>query len=306
MPSCLSSTLRCNTNQLQETYGVSIREIQIPEPYAHPHQAQLDSVLLGLMVFGIAGLLLSAILVATLLNALFTQQIPQIGIMKAVGARSSRVLQFYLLLTLVIAAASTALAVIPGMLIGRAFAPVLLTLMGIDAQSLAVPWWTYGVVAAAGLGVPLLFSLISIVRTSRTTVREALDYRGVTQAGVSPARFGAWLGRLPGLDRTALMAFRNIFRRRARLLLSVALLASAGAMFVGGMSTMAGFQASLDRQQALRRWDVEVRLAVNDVARLDAPANLIADLPGVTRVEGWSTLQTSIIPSDQPFSVTRT
>ncbi len=293
-------------DRLKQTYGVSIREIQIPEPYAHPHQAQLDSVLLGLMVFGAAGLLLSAILVATLLNGLFTQQIPQIGMMKAVGARSSRVLAFYLWMTVVIAAASTVLAMIPGILIGRAFAPVLLTLMGIDTQSLAVAWWTYGVVVAAGLGVPLLFSLISIVKTSRTTVREALDYRGVTQAGVSSARFGAWLGRLPGLDRTALMAFRNIFRRRARLLLSVGLLASAGAMFVGGMSTMAGFQASLDRQESLRRWDVEVRVAASHPVPQDTLANVLADVPGVTRVEGWSTLQTSIIPPDQSFSVTRT
>jgi putative ABC transport system permease protein len=57
------------------------------------------------------------------------------------------------------------------------------------------------------------------------------------------------------------MAFRNIFRRQARFLLSVGLLASAGAVFVAGMSTMAGFQAFLERDKQLRRWDVDVRLA---------------------------------------------
>ncbi|HEX9868562.1 MAG TPA: FtsX-like permease family protein, partial [Candidatus Tectomicrobia bacterium] len=246
---------------LQQTYGVSMREIQIPTPYAHPHQAQLDSLLLGLLVFGVAGLLLSAILVATLLNGLFTQQIPQIGMMKAIGARAGRVLQFYLLMTLLIAAASTALAILPGVAISRAFAPVLLTMMGIDAENLAAPGWTYGMVIAAGVGVPFLFALASVVKTSRTTVREALDYRGVDRRGDISTRFDAGLSRLRGLDRTVLMAFRNIFRRRARFLLSVGLLASAGAVFVGGMSTMTGFQASLDRDKELRRWDVEVRVA---------------------------------------------
>ncbi|HEX9871217.1 MAG TPA: FtsX-like permease family protein [Candidatus Tectomicrobia bacterium] len=284
---------------LQQTYGVAVREIQVPTPYAHPHQAQADSLLLGLLVFGVAGLLLSAILVATMLNGLFTQQIPQIGIMKAIGARSSRVLQLYLLMTLVIAVASTALAIVPGIFISRVFAPIILALLGVDAESLTAPWWMYGVVTASGLGVPLLFALASLVKTSRTTVREALDYRGVDRRGDISTRFDAGLGRLRGLDRTVLMAFRNIFRRRARFLLSVGLLASAGAVFVSGMSTMAGFQASLDRDKELRRWDVDVRLAVIDQVSAVAWTDLVAEIPEVTRVEGWSIVQTSVIPPGQ-------
>lgn len=300
------ATARDLARWLQQTYGVAVREIQVPTPYAHPHQAQMDSLLLGLLVFGVAGLLLSAILVATMLNGLLTQQIPQIGIMKAIGARSSRVLQLYLLMTLVIAVASTALAIAPGIFISRAFAPIILTLLGVDTESLTAPAWMYLVVVASGIGVPLLFALASLVKTSRTTVREALDYRGVDRSGANTTRFGAWLGQLRGLDRTVLMAFRNIFRRRARFLLSVGLLASAGAVFVGGMSTMASFQASLDRDKELRRWDVEVRLADIDQVSAVALTNLVAEIPDVTRVEGWTILQTSVIPPGQQTSVTRT
>ncbi|HEX9871863.1 MAG TPA: FtsX-like permease family protein, partial [Candidatus Tectomicrobia bacterium] len=272
---------------LQQTYDVTVSEIQVPRPYAHPHQAQADSLLLGLLVFGVAGLLLSAILVATMLNGLFTQQIPQIGIMKAIGARSSRVLQLYLLMTLVIAVGSTALAIVPGIFISRVFAPIILTLLGVDAESLTAPWWMYGVVIAAGIGVPLLFALASLVKTSRTTVREALDYRGVDRRGDISTRFDAGLGRLRGLDRTVLMAFRNIFRRRARFLLSVGLLASAGAVFIAGMSTMAGFQASLEREKELRRWDVEVRLAGIRQVSAVALTDLVAEIPDVSHVEAW-------------------
>jgi putative ABC transport system permease protein len=291
---------------LEQTYGVSIREIQVPTPYAHPHQAQADSLLLGLLVFGAAGLLLSAILVATMLNGLFVQQIPQIGIMKAIGARSSRVLQLYLLMTLALAATATALALAPGIVMSRAFAPAILSLLGVDAESLSAPWWMYVAVVAAGIGVPLLFSLASLVRTSRTTVREALDERGVGRRGEVAARFDAGLSRLRHLDRIVLMAFRNIFRRRARLLLSVGLLASAGAVFVAGTSTMAGFQAFLEREKALRRWDVDVQLA--DTAPLSAGevAGLAAGIPGVAHVETWSIVQTSVIPPGEQFSLTRT
>jgi putative ABC transport system permease protein len=291
---------------LQRTYGVAVREIQVPTPYAHPHQGQADSLQLGFLYFGVAGLLLSAVLIATMLNGLFAQQTPQIGMMKAIGARSGLVLHLYLLMTLVIAATATALAIVPGILISRAVAPAMLTLLGIEAVNLMAPWWMYAVVAAAGIGVPLLFSLASLVKTSRTTVRKALDYRGVDRYGDNTTRFGAWLGRLRGLDRTVLMAFRNIFRRRARLLLSVGLLASAGAVFVAGMSTMAGFQAVLERAKELRRWDVEVRLAdINQVSAV-ALTNLVAGIRDVTRVEGWSILQTSVILPGQQISITRT
>jgi putative ABC transport system permease protein len=76
---------------LQRGHGLTIREIQVPQPYAHPHQWQADALLGSLLAGGAATLLLSTILVATMLNNLFTQQIPQIGIMKAIGARSGRI-----------------------------------------------------------------------------------------------------------------------------------------------------------------------------------------------------------------------
>lgn len=292
--------------RLQKTYGITVREIQVPTPYAHPHQGQADSLLLGLLFFGVAGLLLSAILVAAMLNGLFAQQIPQIGIMKAIGARSGRVLQLYLLMTLVIAVTATALATVPGILISRAFTPAILTLLGIDAESLTAPWWMYVVYVASGTGTPLLFSLAPLVKTSRTTVREALDYRGLERQGDISTRFDAGLSRMRGLDRTALLAFRNIFRRRARFLLTVGLLSSAGAVFVAGMSTMAGFQAFLERDKELRRWDVDVRLAGADQVPAAVLTSLAAEIPDVTYVEAWTILQTSVIPPGQQISVTRT
>src|SRR5262249_40761485 len=142
--------------------------------------------------------------------------------------------------------------------------------------------------------------------TGRTTVREALDERGVDRQGDNATRFDAGLGRLRGLDRTTVLAFRNIFRRRARFLLSVGLLASAGAVFIAGVSTMASFQAFLDREKALRRWDVEVQLVESNRVPAVAVTDLLANIPGVTRVEGWSIIQTSVMAAGQQFSVSST
>jgi putative ABC transport system permease protein len=291
---------------LQQTYGVTVREIQVPAPYTHPHQRQADLLLLALLVFSGAGLLLSAILVATMLNGLFAQQIPQIGIMKAIGARSSRMLQLYLLMTLFVGVTATVLAFIPGIAISRVSAPAILTvLLDMNTPNLAIPWWMYGVVIAAGIGIPLLFALAPLVRTSRTTVREALDYRGVDRQGDNATRFDAGLGRMRGLDRTVLMAFRNIFRRRARFLLSVGLLASAGTVFIAGISIMGSVQAVPERAKDQRPWDVEIQLANTNQTTSAALTTLVEGIPGVRHGEAWTSIPTAIAHPGQ-ISITRT
>lgn len=288
---------------LQRDYGMAVAEIQVPEPYAHPHQYQADVLLLSLLVGGVAALLLATILVATMLNNLFTQQIPQIGIMKALGARSAQIGRLYLAMTLAVAATATLLALVPSILIGRGLLAQVLDMLGIQPLSLAPPWWAYLVIVAVGLGLPPAIALVPLIRTSRTTVRTAIDHRG---GGANPsAATGvlARLGRIRRLDRGLLMALRNTVRRPARFWLSVGLLAGAGMVFVAGLSLKAGMDAQTAAQDAARTWDVDVQLAGPIPA--DAAITLVQRLPQVSRVEGWTVTATGVAGPGQ-IPVTRT
>src|SRR5215218_6576641 len=178
-----------------------------------------------------------------MLNNLFTQQIPQIGIMKAIGARSVRIGRLYLAMTLLVAAAATLLALGPAVLIGRNGLEALLGMLGIQAASLAAPWWAYLVILAVGLVLPPLMAVIPLVKASRTTVRAAIDHHGVGSNPSAATGVLARLGRIRRLDRGLVMALRNTFRRPARFWLSVGLLASAGMVFVAGMSLSVGTRA---------------------------------------------------------------
>jgi len=288
---------------LQREQGLAVREIQVPEPYAHPHQGQADSLLLSLLAGGGIALLLSTILVANMLNGLFTQQIPQIGIMKAIGARSGRIGRLYLAMTLLVAAAATLLALPLGILIGRAGASAILGFLGIEADSLAAPWWTYAAVLAAGLGLPPLMALVPLVKTSRTTVRAAIDHRGLGSNPTAATGVLARLSRLRRLDRGLLMALRNTIRRRARFLLAVGLLASAGMVFIAGMSLSAGTEAIAEEQTEQRTWDVDVQLA--SPAPMDAVTTMVTRVPGVSRVEGWTIAKAGVAGPGQ-LPLTRT
>jgi putative ABC transport system permease protein len=271
---------------LQREQGLAIREIQVPEPYAHPHQGQADALLAVLLIGAGAAQLLSTILVANMLNGLFTQQIPQIGIMKAIGAPSSRIGRLYLTMTLTVAGTATLVALVPGILIGRAFAPNVFGFLGIQAGSVTAAWWTYVVVVAAGLVLPVLMALVPLIKTSRTTVRAAIDHRGLGSNPRLATGFLARLGRHPRFHRGLLLALRNTIRRPARFLLSVGLLATAGMMFVAGMSARDATAAVAEDATDRLRWDVVVQLT--DSISDDALASVVEQVPGVNRVEGWT------------------
>ncbi|MEX0629664.1 MAG: FtsX-like permease family protein [Chloroflexota bacterium] len=288
---------------LEREHGLAIREIQVPEPYEHPHKGQADALLLSLLAGGGIALLLATILVANMLNNLFAQQIPQIGIMKAIGARSARIARLYLAMTLLVAAAATVLAMAPGILIGRAAVSAILGFLGIVPASLAAPGWTYLVVLGAGLILPVLMALVPLVRTSRTTVRAAIDHSGLGSNPRVATRLLGWLGRVRRLDRGLLMALRNTIRRPARFLLSVGLLASAGTVFVAGISLGDGLRAVAEEAEDQIRWDVEVRLA--SATSVDDLAALVEPLPDISRVEGWTSAAAGVSGPGQ-FPLSRT
>ena len=293
-------------DRLKVTPGIiAIEQVAVPTPYEHPHQAISYTVLSALSAFGLLALLLSSILIATMFNGLLTQHIPQIGIMKAIGARSSRILQLYVIMILLVSVLATALAFVPGLFLGRTLAQMVLSsALNIDVASLSIPWWVLGTVILTGVFVPLLIAIPLLLRASRRTVREALDERGVAeQPGRLTTGLFSWLGRLRGVDRKLMVAFRNLFRRQARLFLSVGLLATGGGIFVSGFNVMAGFQAIPYTIYNEQRWDVEIRLS-EPVSSTELTA-IVGNVSGVSRVETWNIISTSIQDAGE-INVTRT
>lgn len=277
---------------LDVEHGLAVAEIQVPEPYAHPHQFQADSLLLSLLAGGAAALLLSSILVANMLNTLFIQQTPQIGIIKAVGASAARVGRFYTTMTLLVAMAATALALLPAIFIGRVGLQQFLGFLGIDPVSVSPPSWAYVVVLGVGLGLPPLMALVPLTKASRMSVRTAIDHHGMGSKAGASAGILARIIRFPRFDRRLLLALRNTFRRPTRFWLSVGLLASGGVVFVAGMSLGASVAALGEEQQELRSWDVEVQLAGRFPS--DRSVDVAENVAVVSFAEGWLAIETGV------------
>ena len=276
--------------------GRTVEEIRIPPPGMHPHQGQMDAVLVLLLIFSLMALVLSAILTSTMVGGLLAQQIRQIGIMKAIGARSSQITSLYLVLIVLLGGAAVFLGLPLGIAAGHGFAGAMAQLLNITIYSEAIPAWVYFVLLLMGILTPLLVALNPILRMTRMTVQETINDYGTSRETFGSRGLDGWLAKIRGVDNTLMLTLRNTFRRRGRLLLTLSLLAAAGAMFMTGINVNAGWQTYLTDAAAGRHYDLEIHL--NNPQSEEKILSLISQVPGVKQVESWNLVPVALYRSD--------
>ena len=242
--------------------GYAIHQLQIPPAGQHPHQSQMTGVLGMFLIFAGLALILSAVLTATMVSTLLAQQVRQVAIMKAIGGSTRQLATLYLTGMALVAAFATALALPLGLAAGGGFAGIIAELLNFDLADTAAPIWLVAAYIAIGVLLPLAFVAIPVRSATRVTFREALVNQGLTQDVAGGGPLQRVLAKLPGLDRTLVLALRNAFRKRGRLLLNLALLGAAGAMFIAALDVEAAWQGQIDKAAALRDYDIEAKLAM--------------------------------------------
>lgn len=252
--------------------GHAVASVRVPYLRQHPHEAQMRSLQLVLLVFTLLLLVLASILIATLMSALLARQTREIGVMKAVGGTTAQLAALYAMLVVAIAAAGLVIAVplarvLAGVLIGGAA-----DMLNLAIDDPAIPWTVPAALVAAGLGVPLLAAAAPILAACRRTVRAALAHHGTRdRVRVAPR----WLPH----------AARNALRTPVRLLLSIALLAAAGVMTMTAINLNVAYQRNVERVPLM--WHHDVDYWLSEPAASTALAALAA-APGVRIVEPWA------------------
>lgn len=262
--------------------GHAVSEVRVPPPGKHPHQSQMTAALSMLLAFGVLGLLLAAMVAATVVGNLLLQHTRQIAIMKAVGASSTQILAQYLGLVAALALAATVVAVPVGVAAGQAFANLGATQLNIEIAQRGAEGWVLLVALLAGLLLPILVALPPILSAARRTVRKAIDDHGIVpEAGAVAGR--RWHASLAG--GMWLLALRNVLRRRLRPVLVASSLAMAGAVFIASLNLKDAWSDTLAQADAERRYD----LGISMHRPIDEPRLLetLQRVPGVGSAESW-------------------
>ena len=265
------------------TRGVSVEQIRIPPPGRHPHQSQMDAILTMLTGFSALALVLGAVLCATVIGGWLAQQVRQIAIMKAIGARTHQVAVPTLALIALLGLLATALGLPLGMLAANAFIRAISQLLNLRLQDAAPPRDLLALLAVPGVALPLLAALWPVLAAARRSVRDALDDHG---AANETSRLARWAARLGTGDIALTLALRNSLRRRTRLVLTLALLGAAGAMLETSLALRTAWTDDVALAAQQRRWDIE--LALRAPAPWERIAEALRALPSVQAAEPWN------------------
>ena len=263
--------------------GIVLTSINVPRFNEHPHQWQLNTLLLLQGSIGLLAFLMGAVLVSQLMASILAKQVRQIGILKAIGATSRQVLGVYLTMVLLLGIAAGLIAIPLAVSSGYAFSYFVAGKLNFEILTRHLPLHVYAALVAASLLLPILLSLPAIARGIRVSVHDALNDYGISStvsAGAGRRSPPAWMSR--GL----LLAIRNSLRQRKRLAVTVAAMALGVATFDTGFNVRASLAALLAEVNDSMRHDVQVVLR-EQTPRAQALAVFRA-VGKVARIETWN------------------
>ncbi|HEX6384089.1 MAG TPA: FtsX-like permease family protein [Anaerolineae bacterium] len=271
-----------------ERSGVAVIFTLAFPPGEHPAQNFLDVLSYVLGAMGLLSLLLSGFLIINTLAAIMTQQVRQIGIMKAIGARTPQITAMYLAMVLLFGALALIIAVPLAALGARGLAGLFAGLLNFDIGGFALEPQVVLVQAVIALSAPVLAAVFPIRRGVGVTVREAISEQGLGKGQFGTHlidHFIVGLRRIIPMERPAQISLRNTFRRKTRLALTLITLSLASAIFIAIFSVRASLQQTLD--DALHYFDYDVLVQFSRPYRVERIQRAAEGVPGIEAVETW-------------------
>ncbi|MCL1854993.1 MAG: ABC transporter permease [Clostridia bacterium] len=275
--------------------GYTVDRVTIPTPGKHPNGDQMNALLFLFQLFGGLSLLLSGVLVINIISSMLSGQVRQIGVMKAVGAKRGQIAGMYYGIVLISGAAALALAMPLAAAVSKYLVDLCASMLNFTAADYHIPLWPFAVQLAAGLIVPILAATYPILKGTRITVREALMDYGTSRRQFGSSRLDKWLGRMKG-TRLPLLSLRNTFRRKGRLMLTVATLAAGGAILIISLNIKSSLDKTVEQAMTSLNYDLQFFFS-NPYPEMEVMQTL-KDVPGVTKVEMLAGGMVSMIYED--------
>ena len=274
--------------------GVNTLRTTVPEPGSHFLGDIFKAISLLLLALGVMALALSGFLVVTTVSAILTQQVRQVGIMKAIGGRRGQISWMYLALVASYGVLAVLIAVPAGLAAGRWFTEYAAGMLNFRITDFNPPWWVIAIEVSVGILVPILAAAFPVRRGATLPVVSALNSGSSVHFG--HGLIDRLLGLIRGLPRPVALSLRNTFLRKGRLVLTLTTLVLASAVVMGVLSVRASMLQTVDDMGSWWNYDAQVFMArPQPRAALEREAR---KAEGVSAVETWLESQASLARAD--------
>ncbi len=280
-----------------EESGKSVYFTRIFRPGRHFASDITQSLGIFLTFLGGLSVFLGAFLIINSIYALLTQQVRQIGVMKAIGATQGQLIWMYVLMLVLFGVLSLVIAIPLSASHGYATARGTAEYLNFRISEFHLSRSTIQLQVLVAIGVPVLAGIVPILRATQTTIREALSSYGIQAGKFGNNVIDRLVEMVRFLPRPLLISLRNTFRRKARLVLTLSGLTLAGAMFLSVMNLRGSMNLAIDDALGYLLSDVNVSFA--GYYRMDELEPWLENIPEIDYYESWG-IQTAdlLVPGD--------
>jgi len=272
-----------------EKSGYQVRYIEMPpEPGYHPDNDKVQAIVLILGFIGVFSLMCSALLVVNTISFLLTQQVRQIGVMKAMGGTAGQMMGLYLTQIFIFSLVALVVALPLAIYGARAMAAYLAQLLNFDLTLFTFPPYILMILVGVGLFIPLIATLYPVFAGTRITVREAIASYGLGDDNAGTDLINRLLLKVSWLPRLLLLSLRNTFRRKGRLVLTLITLVLGGTMFIAIAHLYVSALDTLEEQLAAYS-NFDIQISLREPVRLSTVDRVAAQIPQVVDTEVWTT-----------------
>jgi putative ABC transport system permease protein len=271
---------------------------RIVPPDVPPAAELLNAIFLILGLIGVIIIILGIFLVYNSISAIMTQQVSQIGVMKAIGARPWQVLYGYTLLVLAYGILAAIVSIPIGSLGARSLQGLFINLLNLEDPGFTVDMAAISVQIGVSIAAPILAALLPLLNGIRITVREAVNSYGLSN------NFG-WVdrivSRIKNIPYTLLLIVGNTFRNRRRAFFIQITLVLAGVIFmmVLGVNDATRYTFG-DKLSSIHNYQISLRF--DQFVRSQRVEKLASTNPQVTEAESWLIVPATARPASQDES----
>ena len=208
--------------------GYLINRSEVNEPGEHPNGKQIDSLMFLFEIFSVLTLILSGVLMYNLITVLMNNQKKQIGIMKAVGAKTGSIAKIYYSMVFRISIIASAFAIPMSYRGSIRLVKFCTEMLNVEVASYAVSHYLILIELAIGIIIPLIAASSSIRKYSSMSIQSCIR----TEERDSKQKWKriSFLSRWKNL--TLKMGLSNSVRNMKKLTVLVMVLAVGGASFI--------------------------------------------------------------------------
>lgn len=249
--------------------------------------AQITGVLGALAVF------LSAFLVTNTIHSMLGQHIRQIGMMKAVGGKTTQLIVMYLVLVMSYGMVALIITIPLSALISYSTSIWISEFLNFDLRGFRFIPSSVALQIAIALLVPFGAALVPVIKGTGITIREAISSYGLGKGKFGTNIIDRLLEKIQFLTRPLSISLRNAFRRKARLFLTLSTLILAGSIFIAVFNVKSSLDLAIENVKGYFLSDVNI--SFGNIYRLQKLQAIAMSVPGVVAAEGWGFLSVDVL-----------